>query len=108
MTLTLRSRTVRVHNLQMRNLAAGELRAIDEARDAREMAQPLPEPGALPVDYIDTRPAYDDGMLVAQFCRGAEIVTQRAMPNTDDTLNTLTAWAAAAKIRFIAPAGGAQ
>lgn len=108
MTPTLRSRSVREHRLQMRNQAAGELRQIGEAADAREMAQPLPEPGALPVEYIDTRPAYADGMLVAQFCRGAEIVTQRAMPATDDTLTTLTAWAAAAKVRFIAPAGGAQ
>lgn len=108
MTLTIRSRTVREHVLQMRNLAAGELRAIDEAREAREMAQALPEPGALPVDYIDTRPAFQDGRLVAQFCRGAEIVTQRELPATDETISTLSAWAAAANIRFIKPQDGAQ
>jgi hypothetical protein len=103
-TLTIRSLTVRMHRLQMRNAVAGELRAIEEARDAREMAQALPEPGALPVEYIDTRPAFLDGRLVAQFCRGAEIVTQREMPATPETISTLSAWAAAANVRFIKPA----
>lgn len=104
MTLTIRSLTVRMHQLQMRNLVNSELRAIDEAREAREMAQALPEPGALPVEYIDTRPAYADGRLVAQFCRGAEIVTQRELPANDETMSTLSAWAAAANVRFIKPA----
>ncbi len=104
MPATIRSRTVREHRHRMRDMVAGELRAIDEARDAREMAQALPEPGALPVEYIDTRPAYAPGMLVAQFCSGAEIVTQRAMPATPETMTTLTAWAQAANIRFIKPA----
>lgn len=104
MTPTVRSLTVRMHQLQMRNLAAGELREIDEARDAREMAQALPEPGALEVEYIDTRPAYSAGRIVAQFCRGPQIVTQREMPATDETITKLAAWAQKANIRFIKPA----
>ena len=88
----------------MRDLVAGELRQIDEARDHREMAQPLPEPGALPVAYVDTRPAFDQGMLVAQFCNGVEIVTQRALPATPETIATLSAWAQAAGAEFHQPA----
>ncbi len=103
MTLTIRSRTVREHMLQMRNLAAGELRQIDEAATAREMGQPLPNPGALEITYVDTRPAFVEGMLVAQFCRGVEIVTQRALPATAETLATLSAWALAAGVEFRQP-----
>lgn len=104
MTLTLRSRTVREQVLQMRNLVAGELRQIEETRQAAEMAQPLPEPGALPVAYIDTRPGFIDGTIVAQFCNGVEIVTQRALPATPETIATLSAWAQAAGAEFHQPA----
>jgi hypothetical protein len=99
-----RSRTVREHIHRMRDLAAGELRQIEETATAREMAQPLPEPGMLPVAYVDTRPAFAEGMLVAQFCNGAEIVTQRALPATPETIATLSAWAQAAGAEFHQPA----